>query len=102
MRCEDFPACGHYEADTGDIFCREATMTAEEREEQAIRDRAEREIAALRKKREAREAFENAPSEHDEEKCEDKPCKECLVEIDAHEQEYAHLQEYAHYLVDYD
>lgn len=71
-------------------------MTSDERVEQEIIDKAHAQVAALRKKRERQEQYRAAPDgdQHDEEKCEDNPCKDCLVEIDAHEQEYAHLVDY--------
>jgi hypothetical protein len=95
MRCEDFPCCGHYDEDSGEIFCHEATRTPKQKAMDEAIARIEREYADLEEAQRRRRVWENAPEEHDEETCgaeEDAEgnvlfCRECIVLAENDEQE---------------
>jgi len=75
-RCEDFPCCGHYDGPLshGASFCREATMSRAEREEEREQREIEDRQRALDRKIAARIAYEKAPVEH----------KECTCNVHEH------------------
>jgi hypothetical protein len=106
-KCEDFPACGHYERETGETFCPQpeddptsleyALTKASEMWNKAQREKAKREEFESRPKN-CQEAFEAAPSSYMEYhgggfdgKCiEDdyqgfRMCKGCVAEVEAEE-----------------
>ena len=60
-RCEDFPACGHYDPRTGETYCREATMSPEEREIEAAERRHEDELREIRKRHERQRDLDSRP-----------------------------------------